>query len=66
MRGGAPDAGGETEVAAIGEGDGFLVTAERHDGKDGAEGFLPHQAHGRVEIGDEGGSVKIGAEISEQ
>ena len=65
-RGTSPDAGGEAEITVIGERDGFLVGAEGHDGKNGAEGFLAHQAHGAVNVGDERGCVEVWAEVRER
>ena len=40
--------------------------AEGHHRKDGAEGFLAHQAHGVVNVGDERGSVKVRAEVRQR
>ena len=66
VRGFSPDAGGESEVAVVGELNGFFVAAEGDDGENGTEGFFAHQAHGGGDGGDEGGRVEVGAESRER
>ncbi len=60
---GGPDAGGEGEFGLIGEADGFVGVGDDLNGHDGAEGFVLKEMHGGIDVGEDGGLEKIGAEI---
>ncbi len=60
-----PNAGGETEIRIIGQPDRFIISVERHYGKERTERLLAHDLHGMSDFGQYGGSVKIRAELRE-
>ena len=58
-----PNASAQTVGAVVGELDGFFFVGHPHDGKNGAEGFLAHDLHSVVDVGQHGGFVEKALKI---